>query len=92
MAIAERSKRDFQQQIPHPITVSTKALAIRYHAIRYPDKSLCAKGIDREIDKLDENGTTQWLTPAELAVLPEITRVIPMTLSLAYKQNAGGTI
>lgn len=90
-AMAARTKRDFLQQISKTRTAITKAPA-RSYALRYPDNSLWAKSIDQELDKLDENGTINWLNPAKINLLPANKKAIHMTFSFAYKRNADGTI
>lgn len=83
--MAPKTRRSYKQPISIAITPTTPNPPTRGHALRYPDEDLWAKSMDPELDEVDENGTVNWLKPAELSIIPKGTKVINMTVGFNCK-------
>lgn len=78
--------------IPMEITPTIANTATRHHALHYSDRDLWGHRTNEELDKLYNNGTIRWLRPAELGIIPEKTKLIPLTFTLNYKRDKDGSI
>lgn len=92
---AENITNRFKRKIPTKITPTTESPATRHHALRYPDKDVWERSMNEELDKLDKlenNGTIRWLLPAQLGIMSEKTKAMPLTVTFNYKRHKEGTI
>lgn len=90
--VAGNKSDKYRQPIPKEITPTTANQITRSNALRYPDRDMWAKSLDRELDKLEEQGTIRWLKPDQLGIIPKNTKVIHLTFTFNYKRRSNGTI